>query len=72
VRKSAVPTLAVSGRLGDLRGVGRLVRRWTDDSTAVWSSAPDTDRKKFGFWADTNGFIVAGDASTKNTMIWWK
>lgn len=71
LRRSFDPTLMVSGRLGNLRGIGQFIGRWRDTSDPNYSTATDAEKAISGFWSDSNGFIVSGDPSTKNIRRWW-
>lgn len=71
LRRSLSPMLMVSGRLGNLRGIGQFIGRWTDASAPDWSTATDSEKAVSGFWSDPNGFISPGNPPTKNIRKWW-
>jgi hypothetical protein len=65
------PTLALSGRLGDLRNVADRVGHWAPDGAPAWSSATEAEKLAYGFWSDDAGLIDPLDPETKNQSIWW-
>lgn len=70
VAPSATP-MRLSGRLGDLRGIGERVGRWTDASAPDWSASTADDKAKSGYWADSAGRIDPADPATLNRSSWW-
>lgn len=69
IRKSVAPTLGTRGMFRDLRGLTGWV--WGgDDEPLDWAAATAAQRRRLGFWADDNGEIVPGDASTRDIRRW--
>ncbi len=69
--KSFAPTVAIVGRLGDLRGIGAKIAHVTDDSAPDWASTPDAERVGRGYVADDNGRVVSLDPTTENIRLIW-
>lgn len=65
------PKVTVAGRFGDLRGVGRTIGRWAASTVPAYASASADEKANNGFWSDASGFVVPGDAATKNVSRWW-
>lgn len=61
----------VTMRLGDLRGFAVAAGHWAPDTTPAYGSASEDDRAAYGFWTDDNGYIVPGDATTRDRSQWW-
>ena len=73
IDRSLVPVLKMAGRLGDLRGIGAKVGTWQNVGGAglAWASASAQQQQLYGFWTDTNGYVVPGDESTRHRKLWW-
>lgn len=71
LRRSFDPTLRVSGRLGNLRGIGGFVGRWTSSTSPDYGSASATDKANSGYWLDSSGYAVPSDPTTKDISRWW-
>jgi hypothetical protein len=65
------PKVTVSGILGDLRGLGGRIGRWTDPAAPDWASATEEERLASGFWTDANGFADGADSMSRNRSLWW-
>lgn len=65
------PKLSVSGLLGNLRGLGGRVGRWTASTAPAWAAATAAERLASGFWSDSAGLIDPADPSSGNRSIWW-
>lgn len=65
------PKVTVSGILGDLRGLGGRIGRWTDPSGPSWSAATAAERLASGFWTDPSGFADPADPLSLNRSLWW-
>lgn len=65
------PELSVRGRLGNLKGIGKLVGHWAASTVPTYASASASERTANGFWSDSSGYIVPGDPSTLNRSVWW-
>jgi hypothetical protein len=65
------PKVTVTGRLGNLRGLGGRVGRWMGSSAPSWASATPTERNLSGFWSSTGGYVDPADLSTLNQSLWW-
>ena len=65
------PSLQVSGRLQNLRGVGQFIGTWRADTAPNYRSATAAERAVSGFWADANGAVVPGDPMTHAISRWW-
>lgn len=63
--------MRLSGRLGDLRGIGERIGRWMDASAPAWSAATTEERARSGFWSDSSGRIDPADPATLNRSCWW-
>jgi hypothetical protein len=71
LRLDLAPDLAISARLGDLRGIGDIIGHWTDASAPDWASATEEERGSQGFWSDSAGLIDPADPATANQSVWW-
>ena len=71
IRRTFTPRLKVSAILGNLRGIGELIGRWTDSSAPDYSAATPTERAASGYWSDSSGFVVPGNPTTKDISRWW-
>ena len=69
--RSFLPTLQVSGVLGDMRGIGEHIRQWTVSGAPNWASSTDADKAFSGYWADASGFVDPADAATKDISRWY-
>lgn len=69
--KSFSPTVAISGRLGDLRGVGSVIGHWMDSGAPDYAAATAAERSTSGFWSDSDGLIDPLDGLTRNRSVWW-
>lgn len=65
------PQVVVVGRLGNLKGIGRRIGHWSNDTTPDYSAASAAERAAWGWWTDANGFAVAFDPSSADRSIWW-
>jgi hypothetical protein len=65
------PRLNVTGRLGNLRGLGGRVGRWMDSSAPDYSTATESERLASGFWCDTAGLADSGDPASAGRSLWW-
>jgi hypothetical protein len=68
---SYAPKVTVSGILGDIRGLGGRVGRWTDSAAPDWSTATPEQRQTSGFWTDSAGLADPSDPASGNRSIWW-
>lgn len=71
LRRSFDPTLKVTARLGNLRGIGQFIGRWADSAAPDYSSATPAERAVSGFWSDPSGYVVPSDPSTLDISLWW-
>jgi len=69
--KSFAPTVSISGRLGDLRGIGAVIGRWADSSAPDYTAASVAERALSGYWSDSGGLIDPLDVTTRNRSVWW-
>lgn len=68
---SYAPKVSVSGVLGDLRGLGGRVGRWTAPAAPDWATATEAERNASGFWCDPSGLADPADLTSGNRSIWW-
>lgn len=57
--------------LGNTRGFGARVGRWADTTAPDYSAATSSERDRDGYWSDSDGYIVTGDAATFEQSIWY-
>lgn len=57
--------------LGELRGFGARIGRWTDDAAPAYLDATADDRATSGYWADDTGRVDPSDNATKDLSIWY-
>lgn len=69
--KSFAPTVAIVGRLGDLRGIGSKIGHVTADDALDWASTSSSDRVGRGYVSDDDGYIDPSDPSTLNARVAW-
>ncbi len=71
LRRSFDPTLMISGRFGNLRGIGQFIGRYTASTANNYSASDAAERAISGYYSDSNGFVVPGDPTTKNIRRYW-
>ncbi len=57
--------------LTDLKGVGDSIGYWTSSNAPDFVTATAEEKKQSGFWCNSNGEAISGNASTKNVSKWW-
>jgi hypothetical protein len=65
------PKVTVTGRLGNLRGLGGRVGKWMGSDASDWTSATEQERVNSGFWSDSDGYASPGDPLSRNRSLWW-
>ncbi|MDP1570335.1 MAG: hypothetical protein Q8L86_10050 [Vicinamibacterales bacterium] len=71
LRRSFEPTLRVTARLGNVRGIGGTIGRWVDDLAPDWDDATDEERAVSGFWTDDSDLPDPGDPLSAGGSRWW-
>jgi hypothetical protein len=71
IRRSFDPTLKVSGRFGNLRGIGQFIGNWRDPAAPTYAAATLAERAVSGFWSDPSGLADPPDAASANVSRWW-
>lgn len=61
----------IQARVNDLWALGRSVGRWAASSAPDYAAATAEQRAHDGYWADSDGFVVPGDLTTKSISLWW-
>lgn len=69
--KSFAPTVAIVGRLGDLRGIGDRIAHVTADTMTDWTATGPADRSGWGYVSDDDGYTDPSDLSTQNARVVW-
>lgn len=64
-------TPKVSGRLGDLKGLGDVVGKWTEPGAPIWTLATDAEKANSGFWCTDAGLANPADPASKDVSLWW-
>lgn len=71
LEKTYAPTLVISGRLGDLHGIGNTVGRWMEDDAVDYDVADADTREQGGYWCDDNGLADPADPASAGVSVWW-